>query len=190
MNKIRMLTVVMLVCANCFVLEARAQDDQNQTTSEQVKKIDVDADIALNALYEKTPQVRELAAEAKGVLVLPSVRAGGAVIGVEYGKGVLRERGQPSAYYNAITGSVGAQLGYESKSVILLFMTQQALNHFRNTKGWTAGVDGSIALAKTGASGKLDTNTGRASIIGFVVTKQGLMFDLSLTGTHFIKAPV
>lgn len=190
MSKMRILAAVPLIYASCFVPVAHAQDDQNQSTTEQVKQIDVDADTALNALYEKTPQARELVTEAKGVLVLPSVHAGGAVIGVEYGKGVLHVQGSPNSYYNAITGSVGAQLGYESKSVVLLFMTKAALDHFRNSKGWTAGVDGSIALAKVGASGKLDTNTARSSIIGFVVTKEGLMFDLSFTGTHFIKAPV
>jgi lipid-binding SYLF domain-containing protein len=85
---------------------------------------------------------------------------------------------------------VGAQLGFESKSVILVFLTQNALDRFRNSKGWTVGADGSVAFVKNGKSGTFDTNTARHSIVGFVETKEGLMFDLSLTGTHFSKAPV
>ncbi len=41
-----------------------------------------------------------------------------------------------------------------------MFVTQDALDKFRTTdKGWTAGVDGSVAVAKTGANGSLDTAT-------------------------------
>ncbi|AOL05550.1 hypothetical protein WI95_10055 [Burkholderia contaminans] len=155
-----------------------------------MQQTDTDANVALDRLYSRAPEARELIANAKGVLVLPDVRAGGAVLGTEYGRGVLRVPGAPNSYYNMRTASVGAQLGFESKSVVLVFLTQNALDRFRNSKGWTVGVDGSVAFLKYGKSGQLDTNTGRHAIVGFVETKQGLMFDLSLKGTHFTKAPV
>ncbi|VVD29902.1 conserved protein of unknown function [Paraburkholderia dioscoreae] len=72
----------------------------------------------------------------------------------------------------------------------LVFLTQNALDRFRNSKSWTLGVDGSVAFFKSGENGKFDTNTARHSIVGVVETKEGLMFDLSLKGTHFSKAPV
>ncbi|CAN7791479.1 YSC84-related protein [Caballeronia sp. LjRoot34] len=191
MLKARTIAIVAMSAASWMIPVAYAQQDgAPQTTVALVHQTDADADAALERLYAKAPEAHGLIASAKGVLVFPNIRAGGAVLGVEYGHGVLRTSGGPSTYYNAMTGSVGAQFGFESKSVILVFLTQQALDRFRSGKGWTAGVDGSVALLKVGASGKLDSNTARSSIVGFVQTNAGLMFNLSLTGTHFTKAPV
>jgi len=49
---------------------------------------------------------------------------------------------------------------------------------------------GAALEQQVGAGGNLDTNTARSSIVGFVETKEGLMFDLSLAGTRFTKTPV
>lgn len=187
----RTLGALALAAATAFTPTAFAQQDAApQTTAMLLQQTDADAATALEALYTKLPETRELIAGAKGILVLPDVRAGGAILGTEYGHGVLCVPGEPNTYYNARTASVGAQLGFESKSVILVFLTQKALDRFRNSKGWTVGVDGSVAFMKAGKSGSFDTNTARAAIVGFVETKQGLMFDLSLKGARFTKAPV
>ncbi len=66
-------------------------------------------------------------------------------------------------------------------------MTDEALSGFRNSDGWEAGVDGSIALANLGAGGTIDTNTLRQPIIGFVFGNKGLMVDISLKGTKITK---
>ncbi|WP_268808165.1 YSC84-related protein, partial [Caballeronia terrestris] len=96
----------------------------------------------------------------------------------------------PNQYYNARTATIGARLGYETESVILVFLTKESLDRFRESKSWTVGVDRSVALFKVGKSGQFDTNTARHAIMGFVDTKEALMFDLSLVGTYFSKAPV
>jgi lipid-binding SYLF domain-containing protein len=36
---------------------------------------------------------------------------------------------------------------------------------------------------KVGTDGSVDTETGQTSVIGFVLTNSGLMFDLSIAGT-------
>jgi lipid-binding SYLF domain-containing protein len=66
-------------------------------------------------------------------------------------------------------------------------MTREALDKFRASKGWQAGVDASVALIKVGASGSLDTSTAKQPVIGFVFNQRGLMYDLSLEGTKFTK---
>jgi len=192
MSRINLVALLTLAVAGYLPLAAHAQQDVTTPTNATfVHQTDVDADAALQKLYAMAPDARDLVANAKGVLIFPTIHAGGAILGVEYGRGVLRSAGKPNIYYNANTATIGAQLGFESKSVILVFLTQDALDKFVKAKGWTAGVDMSIALIKVGASGKLDTNTARSSIDGFVVTKHGLMVDvLSLTGTHFSKAPL
>ncbi|SDE46797.1 lipid-binding SYLF domain-containing protein [Paraburkholderia lycopersici] len=187
----RLLSALALAAATTITPTAFAQQDTApETTASLLKQTDADANTALDSLYARAPETRELIAGAKGVLIIPDVRAGGAILGTEYGHGVLRVPGMPDTYYNARTASIGAQFGFESKSEILVFLTQNALDRFRNSKGWTVGVDGSVAILKHGKGGRFDTNTGRHAIVGFVETKQGLMFDLSLAGTHFTKAPV
>jgi lipid-binding SYLF domain-containing protein len=57
-------------------------------------------------------------------------------------------------------------------------------------RGWTAGVDGSVAVAKTGAHGALDTATTGAPIVGFVLTNSGLMANLSFEGTKISRLDI
>jgi lipid-binding SYLF domain-containing protein len=150
-------------------------------------EINAAADGALKKLYASVRGSHELAGKANGILVFPGVIAAGLVVGGEYGKGVLRVGGKPVGYYSTATGSFGLQAGGQSKAVILMFMAQHELDKFRKSKGWTAGVDGSVALAKVGANGNIDTNTMRAPIIGFVMTNAGLMANLSLEGTKITR---
>ncbi len=82
-----------------------------------------------------------------------------------------------------MTGSIGFQAGAQSKAIIFLFMTQEALDHFRQGNGWTAGVDANVALLTIGADGSVDTETAKAPVVGFVLTNGGLMFNVSLQGT-------
>ena len=62
-----------------------------------------------------------------------------------------------------------------------------ASSDFRNSAGWEAGVDGSVALANLGAGGALDTNTLQQPIIGFVFGNKGLMVDISFKGSKITK---
>ena len=155
------------------------------------KEIDAGVDGALNKLYSSTPGAQAQAAKAKGILVFPSVLAAGLVVGGEYGEGALRQAGTSVGYYKTSTASFGLQIGAQSKAVIMMFMTQDALEKFRTSdKGWTAGVDGSVAVAKTGANGTLDTATTNAPIVGFVLTNSGLMANLSFEGTKVSKLDI
>jgi lipid-binding SYLF domain-containing protein len=99
----------------------------------------------------------------------------------------LRSGGRTVDYYKTTTGSLGLQLGAQSKAVVLGFMTDAAYQQFRNSSGWTAGADAGVALAKVGANGRVDTSTATAPVVGFVLTNTGLMFNLSLEGTKVSK---
>jgi lipid-binding SYLF domain-containing protein len=66
-------------------------------------------------------------------------------------------------------------------------MQEDALQKFRESKGWEAGVDGNVTLVNIGASGTIDTTTIKDPIVGFVFGNKGLMADLSLTGSKYTK---
>ena len=91
------------------------------------QEINTGVDSALNKLYSSTPGSREQASKAKGILVFPSVIAAGLVVGGEYGEGALRSGGTSIGYYKTSTASFGLQIGAQSKAVIMMFMTQDAL---------------------------------------------------------------
>ena len=110
--------------------------------------IDREVDATLSRLYSTVPGTREMVQRAAGVLVFPSVVGGSFVVGAEYGKGALREGGTTTGYYSMTAGSIGFQAGGQSKAVVYVFNTGEALQKFKASNGWTAGVGG-YALQQT-----------------------------------------
>jgi len=142
---------------------------------------------AVQNFYKHTSAGRELAQKAAGMLVFPNVIKAGIGIGGEYGEGALLVKGKTVAYYNLAAASIGFQLGAQARSQIVLFMNEGVLAGFRRSQGWTAGVDGSVALATLGAGGSIDTETARKPVIGFIFSGKGLMYNLTFEGSKISK---
>jgi len=151
------------------------------------EEIDIKVDAALEKFRDKVDGADDFLASAKGVLVFPAVYKAGIGIGGEYGEGALRIGGKTVDYYNTVAGSIGFQLGAQAKTVIIVFMQDKALDKFRASKGWEAGVDGSVALVELGAGGSLDTTNIKDPIVGFVFANRGLMYNLTLEGSKITK---
>ncbi len=149
--------------------------------------IDADVEATLTRLYATVQGSRELVASARGVLVFPSVLSAAFWFGGQYGKGALRVGGQTSGYYSLTAGSFGLQIGAQSKAIIMLFMTQEALDKFTSSQGWAAGVDATVAVVNVGANGNVDTSTATKPIEAFVLTNAGLMAGVSLEGTKISR---
>jgi lipid-binding SYLF domain-containing protein len=145
--------------------------------------IDAKVSAALKELYEKSQAARDLSAKASGILVFPSVIKAGIGIGGEYGEGSLLVGGNPVGYYNVAAASIGFQLGAQSKTQVIMFMTDASLKQFRDSNGWEAGVDGSVALVEWGAGGSVDTNNIKDPVVGFIYSNKGLMYNLTLEGS-------
>lgn len=146
-------------------------------------EIDADVDRTLQRFHHQIGGARDLTHRAAGVLVFPSVVKAGMGIGGEYGEGALRIRGRTVSYFNTVSASVGFQLGVQARSVIILFMTDHALESFRRKKGWKVGVDGSVALVTLGVGGSIDSNQIKQPVIGFILDNKGLMYNLTLEGS-------
>jgi lipid-binding SYLF domain-containing protein len=155
--------------------------------SEKAKEIDAKTDAALERFYEQVNGAKEIARKAKGLLILPSVKKGALIIGGEYGQGAMRVGGKTVDYYSMMAGSVGFQIGGEAKDMILAFNSGEALKNFRESKGWEAGVDGNVALAKQGAGESTVTAMANDPIVAYVFGVKGLMADMSLKGAKFSK---
>ena len=149
-------------------------------------EIDKRADEALKRLYELEGG-KEFADKAEGLLIMPKVGKGALIVGFEHGKGALRVDGKTVDYYSLTAGSVGLQLGGETKAIIIAFMTKESLEKFRTSKNWEAGVDANIAMIKAGDGGSLSNITGKESIQAIVFGVKGLLLDMSLKGAKFSK---
>ncbi|GLU35656.1 lipoprotein [Trinickia caryophylli] len=173
-----------LALAGCTTTTNNGSPTAQSQGSSSSKRQEVNAgvDAALSRMYSQVPGSRELVSRARGILVFPKVLQAGFVVGGEYGEGALRTGGTTQGYYNLISGSFGLQAGAQSKAVIFLFMTDDALNAFRSRQGWSVGGDASVALLKMGANGAIDTTTATKPVEVIVMTNAGLMGDLSLQG--------
>ncbi|WP_296654535.1 YSC84-related protein [Paraburkholderia sp.] len=151
------------------------------------QSIDAAVDGTLSRLYQTVPGSREFVGQARGILVFPSVVQAGVAIGGEHGDGALRVGGSTTGYFSTTSVSVGATLGVQSKSVVYLFMTQNALDKFRQSEGWSVGGDASVAIVNVGANGTVNTATATRPVEVFVLTNSGLIGNLSLEGTKITR---
>jgi lipid-binding SYLF domain-containing protein len=152
-------------------------------------KVEIDAKVqeAVDTFHKQSAAGKALAQKATGMLVFPEVVKAGIGVGGEYGEGSLLVKGRPVAYYSTASASIGFQLGAQVKSQIILFMNPKVLEAFRKSKGWKAGVDGSVALATLGAGGELSTDTIKEPIIGFIFSNKGLMYNLTFEGSKITR---
>ena len=150
-------------------------------------EIDVRVQEALSDLFSSSAAAKELAGKARGILVFPRIIKGGVGVGGEYGEGALLIGGGTADYYRIASASIGFQLGLQEERVAILFMDEAELTRFRNSDGWKAGVDGSVAVASLGAGESIDTETARKPIIGFVYSNKGLMYNLTLEGSKITR---
>jgi len=177
---------VALALAACTTATGTGGDASASPAAKRAS-IDSAVDSALSNLYTQAPGSRELVAKARGVLVFPNVVSAGFIVGGSYGQGALRVGGSTSGYYSTAAGSVGLLAGAESKQMYVLFMTDDALNKFRNSNGWTMGADASVTLVKVSADAVANTELASQQVVAYVLAKGGLMANLSLDGTKINK---
>ncbi|UEP33489.1 hypothetical protein LL998_09655 [Burkholderia ambifaria] len=164
--------------------------DNAATNASKRQAIDSSVDATLSRMYSTVKGSHELVAKSRGVLVFPNVLQAGLIVGGQSGNGALRVGGSTVGYYNTSSLSVGLQAGAQSKAIVFLFMTQEALDEFRGSDGWAAGAGASVALVKMGANGAVDSNTATAPVQVIVLTNAGLMGDVSINGTKVTKLKI
>jgi lipid-binding SYLF domain-containing protein len=150
-------------------------------------EIDAKVDLALDRLLNESETARAIAEKAVAVLVFPSIVKGGLGIGGQYGEGALRRDGTTVGYYNIAAASLGLQIGAQSFSQAIFFMTEEALAYLDKSKGFEVGADANVALANEGLAYDATTSTIQDPIIAFVFGQQGLMAGLTLEGSKITK---
>jgi lipid-binding SYLF domain-containing protein len=179
MNPLRFLAVAGVVLASLLA----------GAPSFAAPKADIEAtsDAALRHFYDLSPRHHELVDKAAGVLVFGKVTKAGVGVGGEFGEGVLKVGGATTQYYSITSASVGLTLGVGEHSEVILFMTQEALDKFTASSGWSIGGDASVAVVRSGAGGEYSTAVLAKPILGFIFGEKGLLGDLSLEGSKVTK---
>ncbi|MEO0512281.1 MAG: YSC84-related protein [Planctomycetota bacterium] len=124
---------------------------------------------------------------AHGAAVLPSAGKGGVIyFGGASGTGLIYEGGEPIGTTRLSQASVGLQLGGQAFSQVVFFEDAAALERF--TAGefeFSAGA--SAVAADYGAASGAVFDNGYAT---FVMSRGGLMYEVSLAGQAFAFRPL
>jgi lipid-binding SYLF domain-containing protein len=156
---------------------------QAQKAAELDKKVDE----ATAKLFASSDAAKNLSKVAKGILVFPSVKKAGFMVGGQHGEGALRVAGKTTGYYKTTAASFGLQAGAQKFSYAMFFMTDGALDYLKNSKGWEVGVGPSIVVVDAGMARSLTTSTAKESIYVFFFGQKGLMGGLGIQGSKITQ---
>jgi lipid-binding SYLF domain-containing protein len=150
-------------------------------------KIDARSKAALQQLFKAQPKAKDFANRADAILVIPKYGRGGFIIGGGYGQGALMQGGRIVDHYEAMSGSVGLQAGYQERDQIIMFMTPEALQSFKDGKDWEFGVDASFAVIDTGLGGTISVADFNVPVVVFINDARGLMGSLALSADRYTR---
>ncbi len=161
---------------------AQAASDQQQAVDEATNVIEHlrsgNDDIAAKA--------RQLMHNARAVLIVPELVKGGFFFGAQGGTGVLVARaGQHDwsnpAFYAMGAGSFGLQIGIEVSKVVLIVMSDHALDALMKNKV-KLGAEAGLAVATLGAGGEASTTTHGGADIYVIAESKGLFGGVAIEG--------
>jgi lipid-binding SYLF domain-containing protein len=147
-------------------------------TESDRRSLESRAEATIESMRTRDPGLPNLLASAEGYAVFPDVGKGGAVVGAAYGRGVLFERGQMTGYVELNQGSIGAQLGGQTFSELVVFRDRDTVDRLK-AGTFEFGANASAVALTTGAAAGASFNDGVAV---FTVPQGGLMAELTVSG--------
>jgi len=173
----RQAIALVLAMVAMITLNARA------ALAASASEIDRNATEALRTLYANTPGAKDLAMNAKGILVFPNIVKAGFIVGGQYGDGALRKRGRTVGYYRSLAASYGLQAGVQSFGYVLFFMDNKSLAYLENSRGWEIGVGPSVVVLDQGFGKSMTSTTLKKGVYAVIFSQKGLMAGLGLQGS-------
>ena len=151
--------------------------------AQKTAEIDSKAEEAYRSLLAGSPAATLVAKDAKAVLVFPSIKKAGLVIGGQYGEGALRSGGKSIAYYKTTAASFGLQAGGQKFGYAMFFMNDGALKYLRESNGWEIGSGPSFVVVDKGKATSLTSSSLKDDIYVFFFDQKGLMAGLDIQGS-------
>lgn len=147
---------------------ASASVHQHRSSSARDAQDRVRDSVGIIDQMKQDPNLASLLERAKGVFIIPHYGKGAFIVGGQGGGGVvLAHRNgiwSSPAFFSIGGGSIGAQAGGEGGSIVMLLMTQKAVDKFANSNS-TWALNGNAGLTVATWSGKAQAETGNGDVI-------------------------
>jgi lipid-binding SYLF domain-containing protein len=90
-------------------------------------ELQTDAEQTLAELTQADESLQGVLDDAAGYAVFPTIGKGGLIIGGGYGRGALFEEGRVTGYTDMTQAAIGALIGGQSFTELIVFQTPEAL---------------------------------------------------------------
>lgn len=149
------------------------------------RDLEASAEATLAEMRSRDPGLGSLLDVAAGYAVFPEIGKGGAIVGAAYGRGVLYQRGQPVGFVDLSQASLGAQLGGQTFSELLVMREPYDVQRLKAGKFSLGGnISGVVLTAGAAASTRFTEG-----VAVFIVPRGGLMAELSVSGQQINFTP-
>ena len=185
-------TAVIALALSALCIGACAQAQQSPSANPPAAKapatkLSRDSRAALNRLYAGSPTAKALGGKAAAILVFPSVKKAGFIVGGQYGEGTLFKSGKATAYYSTAGVSYGLQAGAQEFGYAMFFMNDNALAQLDKADGFEVGVGPSVVVVDQGMAKSATTTTMKDDIYAFIFGQRGLMAGIGLQGNKITR---
>jgi lipid-binding SYLF domain-containing protein len=179
-------TMIITMAGLCLIFTGIASADDNAKEQERVKE----SGVVMKELVNASSGVPiSLLNKAECVIVLPSVKKAGFIVGASYGRGVMTCRGGANFHgpWSAPTmmqstgGSFGLQAGGQATDFVVLVMNEKGARALMKGKA-KLGADASVAAGPVGRDAEAATNATMTAEMLSYSRAQGVFAGVSLAG--------
>ncbi len=179
-------TVVLTMVVLCLIITNIAVAEDNAKEQERVQE---SGNVMKDLVNSSSGVPIGLLNKAECVIVLPSVKKAGFVVGASYGRGVMTCRGGANFQgpWSAPTmmqssgGSFGLQAGGQATDFVVLVMNDKGARALMKGKA-KLGADASIAAGPVGRNAEASTNAAMSAEMLSYSRAQGVFAGVSLSG--------
>lgn len=169
MSFTRTIALLAALFAGCATAPSTRAEQQSLQTS---------ARATLDEMIAQNPAIQDTIHNVPAYAVFPSIGKGGVLVGGAHGRGILYENGVPTGYVAVEQASIGAQLGGQSFSELLVLRSPSEVSAVKSGN-YSVGAGVGAVVLSTGAAAHT-TFDPNASV--FVMPRGGLMVDVSVSG--------
>jgi lipid-binding SYLF domain-containing protein len=175
--------LLVAVLAGAWLVTACASAPE---TREEQQTLEAQADATLQGMVARDPSLRDVLDDAVGYVVFPEIGKGGAVVGGAQGVGVVYEDGMPIGTAALNQATIGAQLGGQTFSELIVFSEREPLERLK-AGNFDLTADASATAITSGAAAQASFENGTAV---FISGEEGLMAEASVGGQEISFEPM
>ena len=156
-------------------------------TQAEKRSLVAEADATLQRMIARDPSLRGFVDRSHGYAIFPDIGKAGAIVGGAYGRGVVFDvNARPVGFAEVNQASIGAQIGGQSYSELIVFENEAAMNRLKSGN-FDLGAEVSAVALKAGGAGAARFEGGVAV---FQLPKGGLMAAAAVNGQKINFEPM